>query len=80
MSAKFISLNARRVRRVDKRSLLICATMASELVSVGRREMSSFHALSAGKTCIAARIASASGVLNSTALVTLGAGPRRRPA
>src|SRR2546430_9969122 len=75
-----ISLNARSVRRVDNRSLPICAIMASELARNGRREMSSFHALSTGNTCIAARIASASGVLKRTALVSTGAAPRIRPA
>src|SRR2546430_10513147 len=54
-----ISLNARSVRRVDNRSLPICAIMASELARNGLREMSSFHALSTGNTCIAATIASA---------------------
>src|SRR3989442_5710846 len=80
MSAKFISLNARSVRRFDRRSLLICAIIVSELASTGRRETSSFHALSTGKICIAATMASASVVLNRTELVTTGAGPRRRPA
>src|SRR5260221_281938 len=52
----------------------------SELVSNGRREISSFHGLSRGMICIEARMASAWLVLNNTALVTTGAVPRIRPA
>ena len=41
--------------------------------------MSSFHALVTGMICIAATIASASGVLNNVGVVATGAGPRILP-
>src|SRR5688572_31782348 len=50
----------------------ICAIIASEFASNGRREMSSFQALSRGKICNADTTASASGVLNRMAFVTAG--------
>ena len=78
-STKFISWNARRVRRLASRSAMICAIMASEFGNKGRREMSSFQALVTGKICIAETMASAWAVLKRTALVTTGAGPRIRP-
>src|SRR5712692_1713681 len=43
-----------------------------ELACSGSFEMSSFHGLSGGNTCKAARILSASGVWNSTGFVTAG--------
>src|SRR5215204_4176067 len=58
---------------------MICAIIASELDSSGRAEISSFQALVTGKTCIADTIVSACAVLNTTVLVTTGAGPRIRP-
>src|SRR2546425_4038425 len=76
---KFISKKARKVRRLEERSEMIWAIIASEFVSNGRRETSSFQGLVTGKICIAETIASASGVLNRTELVTTGTGPRMRP-
>ena len=58
------------------KSALICAIIAAEFDSSGRREMSSFHGLSRGMICIAETIASAAGVLNNVGVVTTGAGPR----
>src|SRR6476646_8851047 len=52
------------------------AIIFAELGCTGRLEMSSFHGLSGGKTCKAARIASASGVLNRTGWVSAGIGGR----
>src|SRR5258708_5287999 len=66
-STKFISLNARNLGLLvptAKSSEKICAIIASELASRGRREMSSFQALSRGKSCSADTTASASVVLN----------------
>ena len=80
---KFISLNARSFGLFVPTAFSsekICAIMASEFGSNGRREMSSFHPLSRGKICKPAITASASGVLNRMALVTTGIGPRMRPA
>src|SRR6476660_9020561 len=53
--------------------------MFFELGCTGRLEMSSFQALSAGKTCMAARILSASGVLNITGSLMAGNGGNGRP-
>ncbi len=56
------------------------AIILAELGCKGSEEMSSFHGLSRGKTCSAARILSASGVLNRTGLVTSGIFGRSAPA
>src|SRR5262249_18856979 len=50
-----------------------------ECLSTGRFEMSSFHELFGGKICVAARILSASGVLNITGAVIFGIGGNDRP-
>src|SRR5205814_8800083 len=52
----------------------------AELGCTGSLEISAFHGLSGGKTCRAARILSASGVLNRTGLVTSGIFGRSAPA
>src|SRR5262249_3638409 len=55
------------------------ATRFFELGCTGRPEMSSFQALSAGNTCMAARILSASGVLNITGSLIGGSAGSGRP-
>src|SRR5882724_11799961 len=78
-STKFISGSATSDWRLDKRFDMICAIMASEFASTGRRETSSFQGLVTGKICIAETTASALVVLNKMELVTTGKGPRMRP-
>src|ERR1700730_18231972 len=58
---------------------MIWAIIVLELESRGRRETSSFQALSRGMICIAETIASPAGVLNNVGVVTKGSGPRIRP-
>jgi hypothetical protein len=53
--------------------------MFFEFGCTGRWEISSFQALSAGNTCIAARILSASGVLNITGSLISGIAGSGRP-
>ena len=53
-------------------SLPIEATMAAEFLWTGHLETSAFQGLSAGKICIAETTASASLVLKSVGLSTLG--------
>src|SRR5690242_10722391 len=55
------------------------AIICRELGRRGRREMSSFQGLSGGKTWRAARMRSASGVLNITGPRIAGIGGRSRP-
>src|SRR5262245_24901702 len=55
------------------------AMIAFEFGCSGLFEMSSFQALSTGKTCMAARILSASGVLNITGLLIGGSVGNSRP-
>src|SRR5262245_9628679 len=55
------------------------AIILAESGCSGRREMSSFQGLSGGKICIAARILSASGVLNITGFVIGGSFDRSPP-
>src|SRR4051812_5323386 len=55
------------------------AIIFAEIGCTGSFEMSSFQGLSGGKTCKAARIASASGVLNWTGRVICGIFGRSAP-
>jgi len=55
------------------------AMMFFEFGCTGRWEISSFQALLAGKTCMAIRILSASGVLNKTGSLIEGRGGSGRP-
>src|SRR5437588_7908305 len=60
----------------------MAATILDELACTGHEEMSWFQGLSGGKTCSAARMASASDVSNETGRVTagiLGRGRRLEP-
>src|SRR6267142_1858529 len=75
---KFISWKTQSVRRFVDRSAIIWAIMAPELVSTGRCETSSFHALVTGNICSAETMASACGVLKTTEFVTTGTGPSMR--
>lgn len=56
------------------------AMIAAESACTGRPETTSFHGLLRGMICIAATMASALAVLNSTGSLKRGSGPSARPA